>query len=405
MSEQDFYLLNGNSYRGSRYGNFAGGGTDPQGNVSSVATENSANQAAGTSKAPPEAGQINPGAGMAGVIPAEKPVTPPTMGQSVKDLAIGAAVPFAASTVGSVAGAAIGAGAGVGEGLTAGVKGIGTRLSSGLLGGGGGSTATNAALSQMGGKFGPAPASSVGKAATGSGIGGAAGTGLGTAAATLLTGGSVKDAAISGIGSGVGFAIGNAIAPGIGGFIGSTLGGMVGSVFGGGKEKRATLGAVLDVGEDGKYKTTWSGGNANKKGSAAKYGDAIATTLNLFGDATGIKYKNRVISDTNIGNVDKKTRVGDGKNWTKQVVSKGKGDVGAVALSVLKNQNNYEMGGDTAFNDFFSKAVKESKTLKDLGSRVDTFQASRGLTGGNVAQTPNTNVDRRFGDRAVSFAG
>lgn len=224
MSENDFYNVKGDSYRGSRYSNFVGGGTDPQGNVSSAIAEN-ASSGVGTNASPSDA-----------------PPTPATASQgltsdipSTKDMVIGAALPYAGQAVGQAAGTAIqGAGATFSEGVSQGFSSLANTASGGLIGTA--STPTNVAISGMGGKFGPATksavdsasaASNVGKLGSGANLGAAAGAGFATAAATLLTGGSVKDAVKSGGGTAVGTAIGNAVAGPIGGFVGGFIGGTV----------------------------------------------------------------------------------------------------------------------------------------------------------------------------------
>ncbi len=222
MSENDFYQIQGDSYRGSRYGNFSGGGTDPQGNVSSAITENSANQVGKNTDAAPTPTSVSKG--LTGS--AELPRT--------SDLVIGAALPYAGGTVGQVAGSVIGAGGTFGQGISEGVSGLANNVSGGLIGTA--ANPTNLAIANSGGAFGPAtPAavnatsasSNVGNFGSGANLGGAAGAGLFSAAATLLQGGSIGDAAKTGIGTAVGTAIGNAILPGIGGFVGGFLGSTV----------------------------------------------------------------------------------------------------------------------------------------------------------------------------------
>lgn len=224
MSEEDFAKISGDSYRGSRYSNFVGGGVDPQGNVSSAATENAVNKvgtSASASDAPP-----SPTSASQGLTGMDLP--------STSDMVVGAALPFAGQAVGQAAGASIGAGATFGEGIKSGFSSLANTASGGLIGTA--STPTNIALGQMGGQFGPATpaavnaaskASNIGQAGSGAGIGAAAGAGFATAAATLLTGGSVKDAAKSGIGTAAGTYIGNIILPGIGGFVGGFIGGSI----------------------------------------------------------------------------------------------------------------------------------------------------------------------------------
>lgn len=209
MSENDFQNIAGDSYRGSKYSNFTGGGTDPQGNVTSAATENSSNFSGTSSDAPPT--PTSPSQGLTG--------------GSASDMVIGAALPYAGGTIGQAAGAVIGAGGTVGEGLSAGFSSLGNKISGGLIG----SAPTATGLGQGIGQAaqGATKASNLGQFGSGANVGAAVGSGFMTAAATLLTGGSVKDAAKAGIGTAVGTAIGNAVLPGIGGFVG----GYIGSLF------------------------------------------------------------------------------------------------------------------------------------------------------------------------------
>lgn len=408
LSEQEFYLLNGNQYRGSRYANFAGAGVDAQGNVSSAINENAANQGKGTSVDPTQAApdKIASGVGataasspsnIAGSLPVE---APRTLGGAAKDMAIGAGLTMAGSTLGGVVGANMASG---NPAFSGGMTAVKNRLSAGLLGSGtGNATATNAALGSMGKTFGPATQASVTKAAGGGAFGSAAGVGLGTAASTLLTGGSVKDAAISGIGSGVGFYVGNMLLPGAGGFIGSTLGSMVGGLFGGG-EKRQTIGAGLSPDEQGRYKTSTIGTKGVDYGTANKYVNNISKILNSFGDATGIKYKARFFTETNIGNKDQKTVYGG------KVISSKPGDAGAVALKVLQSPDKYDLGSDNDFNTFWQGAVSKAQNIGDLGKSVDDYYASRGLLAYNQPNAaniaPTVNRSRRYGDRAMTFYG
>jgi len=223
MSENEFYELQGDAYRGSKYANFAGGGVTPQGNVSSAVTENNANLV-GTSADAADAAPTPVSEGLTAELP------------STSDLVIGGALPYAGKAVGEAAGAAIGAGADFGTAIGEGISNLAGKVSGGLIGTtGAGSTATNAALKGLGGQFGPATSAQVTNAAGGAAsklgssinFGGAAGAGIAAAATTLLTGGNLKDAAKSGVGTAVGTAIGSAFGP-IGGFVGGTIGGMLG---------------------------------------------------------------------------------------------------------------------------------------------------------------------------------
>lgn len=222
VSENDFYELQGDSYRGSRYANFVGGGVDSQGNVSSAATENGANSV-GTSVD-----------GSQQSIGSDAPPTPLTPSLGLTDVA-SAALPFAGENIGRVAGASIANGSTFGEGISRGVSSLSNRVSGGLIGTP--ASPTNLAVSQsLGGAQGPATRAAVSSASNASNvrnfgsranIGSAAGAGFATAAATLLTGGSVKDAAKSGAGTAIGTSVGTAIGGPIGGFIGGFIGGSI----------------------------------------------------------------------------------------------------------------------------------------------------------------------------------
>lgn len=224
MSENEFYELQGNSYRGSRYGNFTGGGTTPQGNVSNAVTENQANKVGtfsdSSSDAPPTP-----------TLQSDETLmeTPRT-----SDLVIGAALPYAGTAIGQTAGSMIGAGSSFGEGLSAGVSGLANKVSGGLLG--------QSSSSSMAGQVGKnvlvggqsssaasnlaSQASDVGSFGSGANIGAGVGSGVATFAATLLSGGSFEDAAKSGAATGIGTAIGSAVAGPIGGFVGGFIGGL-----------------------------------------------------------------------------------------------------------------------------------------------------------------------------------
>jgi hypothetical protein len=230
MSENDFYLLKGNSYRGSRYGNFAGGGTDPQGNVSSAATENASNTVGTSGPTDQPSSQqptsVSEGLSDVGALP------------SATNAILGVAAPYAGNAIGQAAGSAIGAGAGAGEALSYGAKSLASKVSGGLIGSA--ASPTNAALSGMAGA-GPATqsavkaasaASNVGKLGSGANLGGAAGAGIASAAITLLTTGNAKEAVKSGAGTAAGTAIGSAIGSTVP-VIGTVIGGYVGGFIGG----------------------------------------------------------------------------------------------------------------------------------------------------------------------------
>lgn len=230
MSEQDFYSAQGNKFRGSRYANFSGGGIDQYGNVQGVS--NVANPSDNTYVSPKSSTES---------LTSQQSVEIPSVGESLKNAAIGSALPYAGSTIGSAAGAAMAGGATFGEGISQGLTSLGSKVGGFLSGGVGeaagsvsgnaaGSTAAGAAASTGGAAASDAGGTFSSRLTSGSTLGGAAGVGLGTAAATLLTGGDVETAAKSGAGSAAGYAVGTALSGGnpIGGMIGGALGGVVG---------------------------------------------------------------------------------------------------------------------------------------------------------------------------------
>ncbi len=241
VSENEFELIQGNSYRGSRYSNFVGGGIDAVGNVSSGATENQANSVGTSVDSSQDVGGQTSGVtrssvatenssdGLTGEVP------------STGDLVIGAGLPYAGRVIGQAAGPAIASGAGIGQAAKIGVSSLANKVSGGLIG-----SATPSASSILSAPTGSSIGSTVsGTAARATGsaastasqgvgsrltsasnLGGAAGAGIATAAATLILTGDVKEAAKSGVATAIGTAIGNAILPGIGGFVGGFIGGL-----------------------------------------------------------------------------------------------------------------------------------------------------------------------------------
>ena len=400
MSEQDFYLLNGNQYRGSRYANFAGGGVTPQGNVSSAAVESASNdQAQSANRQMPRVALEEQPDLLGTRFQAPSTVKgPDTLAGTAKNMAIEAAAPCAASTIGKGIGAGMATGMGFSDAANFGASNLISRASMGLMGTP--ANATNLALANMGGVYGPATQQAVSKASagltsgTGGVTGGALGTGFGAFAGSLLTGGSFKDAAVSGVGSGIGYAVGNMILPGIGGFIGSTLGGMLGGVFGG-KPKRTTLAARLAPDDKGQLSLKAYDTKGGSTQEAAKYGQNIADILNTFSGAVGLKFKDGFYSATNIGKKDTGTFLG----FDNQRLSGKAGDVGSVALGVLKNQNYYDLGGDSQVNDWWNTAIKDARSISDLGASYDNFLSTR-------AQQPSRSLmaQRHQGASRFNFA-
>lgn len=392
MAENDFYLLSGNQYRGSRYSNFAGGGIDPQGNVSSAINENYVTQSGTFSDRPQQPEQFPQGASdiptgpsrnLVSTIAGETAPKVPSLTNTVTNLGISAGVPAATTAIGSSIGQAVALGTPVGEGLTKGLSALTNKVSAGLLGTA--NTPVNAATGALGkGVYGPPTASSVSKAASGGNVGGAIGSGLGSAAATLLTGGTVKQAATSGLGSATGFYLGNAIAPGIGGIVGSFLGSTVGGLFGGsGKVKRQTVAAqVLADSGTGRFKTGAYNTKGVDKNTAKTFADEVGGTLNKFGDALGLKYKANFNFEGNIGSKDQKTVFGG------HVINNKPLDYDSIVLSVLKNNRFYDYS-DPSISDWWGGTVKGASNVSGLASSVNDYLSRRRTSAGQTQTAAN----------------
>lgn len=409
MSENDFYQINGNGYRGSRYANFVGSGTDAQGNVSSASVENNSNNRSSTpSQQTPQLSSDVLEVSEKGVSPGlanTKPTIAPTIGTQAKNAAIGGVTTGAASTIGGVVGANVASGAPAFSNLA---QGIGERVSSGLLGSGASSLATNQALSNLGsGVYGPATSSGLANTAAskGAGIGGAAGSGIGTAAGVLLSGGSVKDAAFQGTGAAIGAYVGSAfpvVGTFIGSFVGSTIGKFIGGAFGGGTP-RVTLGTIIGPQEDGKI----GGAQLSNKGAnneaSGRFSDQITGILNTFSDAIGAKYTKSYNVGTNVGKKDTGTTYQTAGGPTVKVSDKA-GDAGGFALSVLRDRGAYTLNNpdDKGFSDFWDKALAEASDINDLGTKVDNYFSGRNVASAPVAGAQNS-IARRQGDKYATF--
>lgn len=399
MSENDFYMLNGNSYRGSRYANFTGAGVDTQGNVSTATNENEQNNLAQTPSAQPtpqvanEVREVSNRGIDLSPTDVKAQAAPQGLTKQAMNMAIGGIVPSGTATIGGQIGANIASGAPAFGNMG---SAIGNRISAGLLGSSASSSATNAALAGMGGKFGPATQAAVGQAAAGGTIGSALGTGFGSAAATLLTGGSVKDAAISGLGSAAGYAIGSAIGmPMLGSVIGSVISNFAGKLFGG-KPGRIIAGARLEPDDQGQLQVGFVGNKRSSDDVARTYGTGVADILNRFGSALGLKYTTPVYTET-VGVRDVGTYLGNR-------VSTNQGDIGAVALQYLKTPEWYTMGDDGALNEFWQKEVSKATDLTSLGNSVDDYFLSRNLIASPGAST-QARMAQRQGDKFATFFG
>ncbi len=401
MSENDFYVVNGNRYRGSRYANFADtAGIDPQGNVSPDPQYANTKTPEGTVVAAQPnfyASKTNYG-GTAPTVSQPKTqqsggVLDKIGGGGLKETAIGAALPFVGQNLGASIGSTLAVGGGLGEGIKTGVNNIANKVSSGLLGTSSGATG-QAAAAQAGKN---ALLGNTGKAAAGSSVGSAFGTGIGSAAATLLTGGSIKDAAVSGIGSGVGFAIGNAILPGVGGFIGSTLGSLASSLFGS-KPKRQTLGVHVAPDDKGTFSTTRATTKGSDVANAQKYGDAIAQTLNNFGKAVGLKFRagDGLVAETNVGSKDTGSFYHSPSGVIRTTGTAG--DVDSIALSFLKQKQSYDLGGDNDLNTYYTSALDKADSLSGLAADLDTYLGKRAN-----APSPSLIAMRNAGNSRFNF--
>lgn len=236
MAEDDFSRLQGDSYTGSNYANFTGGGLSPQGNVSDAVSTNAGTNAAAT------VAENTPATGTTADTPAPTAsaglVSTPSVSKALTDGVVSAALPYAGQVIGQTAGAAIGAGASAGTGLVQGVSGLANKVSGGLIGTSSDSAiaaddavgATSSGVNAAGDSVAAGTSGDVSEGASGFG---AAGAGIGAAAATLIEGGGIKKAATVGVGTGVGTYAGTAIGTAVGGPIGGTVGGFIGGTIGG----------------------------------------------------------------------------------------------------------------------------------------------------------------------------
>lgn len=258
MSEDNFSIKSGQSYRGTRYPGFSSGGTDSNGNVAPISrvANPTATFSAGTGETAgsPAAAAATSLAAQTYDIPKADIPQVPSMGDMAVDLgksAAGSAGTWAATQIGKNAGSAIANGAGLGEGISAGASQLADRVSgwfgseSGSVAGSAASSTTNGAVSNAMGNSAAAVGPLQSEApmfsqtenwlTSGSSIGGAAGAGLGTAVIGMAMGQDPEEAVISGAGAGAGYyvggAIGTAILPGAGGMIGGLVGSTLGAMF------------------------------------------------------------------------------------------------------------------------------------------------------------------------------
>lgn len=239
MSENNFQQINQNQYRGSRYSSFVGGGADSAGNVTPAYSENTANTVA-SSDPNLNNGAPQPNRSFDNSLDSIQIPNPILKGPS-SGLVTGG-LQYAAPTIGARVGLNVGLGSGlenafggVGSDIGASISSGLSRVSGGLIGNAGSSTAANSISrlsSSLSGAGSNTAAGALGKQLSSvkaaSGFGSAAGSGIASAAATLLTGGSIKDAAFSGIGAALGSFI---PIPVIGSIIGSFIGSKLGGLF------------------------------------------------------------------------------------------------------------------------------------------------------------------------------
>lgn len=258
MSENDFQQINQNQYRGSRYSSFVGGGASSAGNVTPAYSENSANTVASTDPNLQQ-GVTQPNRNFDNSLNDIKVPDPILKGPSSGLVTSG--LQYAAPTIG----ARVGLNTAMGQGIEGAFSGVGSDLASsvssglakvsgGLIGSTGAETASSIAgrLGSLSNSLSGASANSgagmlsrqISGAKSGTGFGSAAGAGLASAATVLLTGGSVKDAAFSGVGAALGSFI---PIPIIGSMIGSFIGSKIGSLFGNNKPSDKSQGSILNL--------------------------------------------------------------------------------------------------------------------------------------------------------------
>jgi len=296
MSENNFQQINQNQYRGSRYSSFVGGGSDSAGNVTPAYTENTANTVASTDPNLQQ-GTSQPNSNVNGSLLGNTSIPNPVLKGPSAGLVSGgleAAAP--------VIGARVGLNIGIGKGLEGAFNGVGSdigssissnlsRVSGGLIGDAGSSTMADTIgrlSSNLSGASSGSAAGTLGRQLSGvrsaSGIGSAAGAGIASAAATLLTGGSFKDAAFSGIGAALGSFI---PIPIVGSMIGSFIGSKIGGMFGGDVDYPYGRSDIHVV--DGKATPSYHTLDGFKDSDIKSLGEATSSVIQKFIDATGSK--------------------------------------------------------------------------------------------------------------------
>ena len=398
MSENDFYKDENSQYRGSNYDTYGAPAVSTQGNVSSALTENRTNSVTTPAQSfiPSSAVSSNLSGALNDSYSAQSKAnkqTNPVLGGSA-----GEAVSSALPTIGQSAGSTIGTNIALGAENV--FSGVGSDALSKLSGGLIGSSVPNVSgiSSALSGASNSTAAGalngSLSKVSSASSLGGSIGSGIASAAVSLLTGGSVKDAAFSGVGAALGQAF--IPIPVVGGFIGSTIGSLLGGMFGGGLQ-RQTLSAQLRPDSEGKLSVSSVGGKNTSSSDSRTYGQRVADVLNAAGEQYGLKFTQAVSSETNIGKKDKKTTYRQGPWYSggkEYTISSTPYDVESLALSVLGNKKAYtfkDSGGDSVLQSRIPALARSSKTFAQLGKNIDTFNTSRGLIGGNLPYTKQQN--------------
>jgi len=372
-SQNDFEVIQGNSYRGSRYSNFTGGGLDEQGNASAAANENEQNSFDISTGANQQQIQ-NPTIAGAEPISQDRVIAP--ISQSTSGL-----VRNAVGAVGQAAGIS---GASILGGQTGGL--LGGAVGAGSSSAGAGVTAASASTnfaSSAGTSFPSTFGGSTGSSGI-PGVSGAAGEGITSAAVTLFQGGSVKEAAVNGLstygGSKAGAAIGTAIAPGVGTAVGAAIGAIVGGFAAalGFSKKPSNKGQTREINLNDS--SIDSSGQTGKKFSQrnSDFADQVSqSTLDLVGRLKDYGATNFSSLKLNVGSRDG-LRV-DGKNY------------GFNSNNFISGINKNVINGSSGLS---SEARSALTSLKDYSydSINNTFNTIRN----NNYTAPTTGLTGRF---------
>jgi len=367
MSENDFQQINQNQYRGSRYSSFVGGGADSAGNVTPAYSENASNIVASTDPNL-QRGAPQPNRSFDNSLNDIKVPDPILKGPSSGLVTSG--LQYAAPTIG----ARVGLNTAMGQGLEGAFSGVGSDLASsvssglakvsgGLIGNAGSSTAAES-IGRLSSSLAGAPSgtaagnlgSQLSKGAGGSGLGSAAGSGIASAAVTLLQGGSVKDAAFAGGGAFLGSAAGSAAGAAIGGtlgsvfpvvgtIIGSFLGSKLGGLFGNNKPSDKSQGSILNLSDftSSDYGQTGSKFSQENKDFVTKVRDSAKSIAEAL-RGTGAKFTGSL--NFTVGNRDGLRLNGEnyGRDAGKFIDSVGKSVFKSASFDDPSKQNTLQSG-------------------------------------------------------------